>query len=98
MPTKNDKESREALRAELTAKQRREFYGSLPMAGMLFTDLFHFLRERLSGQECDRETTLTKAWLEVNCPGNAGAVLEWLAEHGGYCDCEVLMNVEELFR
>ncbi|WP_290687210.1 DUF2695 domain-containing protein [Intestinibacter sp.] len=23
--------------------------------------------------------------------------IEWLEEHGGYCDCEVLANIEDLF-
>ncbi len=61
MPTKNSKEARRAQHAETAAGERREFYESLPMAGMLFADLFDFLHERLSGQECDCKTTLTEA-------------------------------------
>lgn len=89
---------RKALHGEQTEKQRREFLESLPMAGMWFTDLFLFLREQLSEKECDNEMTLTKVWLEVNCPENAEGVMKWLADHGSYCDCEVLMNVEEYFK
>jgi hypothetical protein len=98
MPTKSEKEAHKALRADLAAKQQREFYESLPMADILFADLFDFLDGQLSETECDHEMTHTKAWLEANCPENADAVLAWLADHGGYCDCEVLMNVEEYFR
>lgn len=97
MPTKTEKNRRKALHAEQAKKQHREFLESFPMAGMLFTDLFHFLKEQLSEEDCDDEMPLTKAWLEVNCPENTEGVLKWLAAHGGYCDCEVLMNVEEYF-
>lgn len=94
MPTKSEK----AQHAGLAEKQRAEFFGSLPMAGMLFTDLFSFLREQLSQEDCDNDMTLTEAWLAVNCPENADGVLKWLADHGGYCDCEVLMNVAEYLK
>ena len=98
MPTKEEKERRKALQQEYQHKQQQaEFEAGLPMGRMLFTDLFNFLDEQLSENECDNDMTLTKAWLEVNSPGNAGQVLKWLAKHGGYCDCEVLMNVEECF-
>lgn len=97
MTDKSDKQKQKELREEYKRKQREEFENSLPMGRMLFTDLFDFLDERLSEQECDNKLTLTKAWLEVNSPENADEVIRWLREHRGYCDCEVLMNVEESF-
>lgn len=97
MPDKSEKQKRKELREEYSRKQREEFQNGLPMGNMLFTDLFGFLDEKLSEQECDNELTLTKAWIEVNSPENANEIIRWLQDHGGYCDCEVLMNVEEYF-
>lgn len=39
---------------------------------------------------------MTKAFLE-NKKLNTEAILPWLEEYGGYCDCEVLANVEESY-
>lgn len=97
MPDKSEKQKRKDLQEEYTRKQQEEFNNSLPMGRMLFTDLFDFLDKELSEQECDNELTLTKAWIEVNNPDNADKIIRWLRDHGGYCDCEVLMNTEEYF-
>lgn len=97
MPDKAEKQRRKELQAEYTRKQQEEFRNSLPMGDMEFNLLFDFLEEQLSENECDNTMALTKAWLEVNNPGNEDKTLAWLADHGGYCDCEVLMNVTEYF-
>ena len=38
-----------------------------------------------------------KHFLEQLDIENVNDVLEWLANKGGYCDCEILANVEEQF-
>jgi hypothetical protein len=40
---------------------------------------------------------LTKEFLDKNAISNASNVIDWLAEHGGFCDCEILINVDQLF-
>lgn len=67
------------------------------MTHMLFIDLFDFLDNTLSDEECDNTMRLTRSYLAENQVENTDEVLKWLSEHGGYCDCEVLMNVEEYF-
>ena len=40
---------------------------------------------------------LTKTFLKQIEADNIDNILEWLADKGGYCDCEILGNVEEQF-
>ena len=91
----NKDEKRKAL-AEYKRRQRDAFLSSLPMSAELFRELFDYLDEELSAQGCQDDLRLTTAFLEAqDC--DAEAVLEWLAENGGGCDCEVLGNIEEKF-
>lgn len=80
---------------ELAQKSRKEFEENLPMSRDDFKRLFDFLDEKLTDTDCDDRLTLTKSFLLNNNIPNP--VLDWLEENGGHCDCEVLMNVEELF-
>ena len=61
-----------------------------------FRELSDDLDEKLSEQGCQDDLRLTTAFLEAqDC--DAEAVLSWLEENGGGCDCEVLGNIEEKF-
>ncbi|WP_262696872.1 DUF2695 domain-containing protein [Chryseobacterium indoltheticum] len=40
---------------------------------------------------------MTKQFLESQHIQNMEEVKNWLKENGGFCDCEVLNNVEERF-
>lgn len=44
---------------------------------------------------CDNTLRHTMAWLKAHYePGQAlEKVLAWIQEQGGYCDCEVMLNV-----
>jgi hypothetical protein len=54
------------------------------------------LDEKLATVGCDDKLRLTKQF--ANEQQISFEILEeWLGEHGGYCDCEVLANVEEQF-
>lgn len=91
----NPDEKRKAL-AEYKRRQKESFLSSLPMPADQFRELFDDLDEKLSEQGCQDDLRLTTAFLEAqDC--DAEAVLEWLAENGGGCDCEVLGNIEEKF-
>jgi Protein of unknown function (DUF2695) len=41
---------------------------------------------------CDRTLTLTKAFLRQGGVWN-DSLIDWFAEYGGFCDCEVMYNV-----
>ena len=82
--------------AEYKRRQKEAFLSSLPMSADLFRELFDYLDERLREDGCEHDFRLTETFLsEQDC--DAEAVLEWLEENGGGCDCEVLANIEEKF-
>ena len=55
--------------------------------------LFDVLDRELAVHGCDNTCARTKRWLAENDLPVA-KVLAWLRARGGYCDCEVVMNVE----
>jgi len=46
-------------------------------------------------KSCDHTTKLTEIFLHVEML-DKDTVLPWLTDQGGYCDCEVLYNLEDL--
>lgn len=94
---KNEKERRKQIRNELRQKQQEEFEKSLPMDRPYFKKLFDCLDDQLGNLGCDNTNTLTTGFLEKNTIINVENVLSWLTENGGYCDCEILANVEQKF-
>lgn len=78
------------------AGPQKEFVDNLPMPADLFHQLFHTLNERLADDDCDHSMRWTEEFLADN-EVDTDAVVEWLAEEGGLCDCEVIANVEEKF-
>ena len=91
----NKDEKRKALE-EYKRRQKEAFLSSLPISAELFQELFDYLDEELSEEGCQDDFRLTRAFLESQgC--DTEAVLEWLEENSGGCDCEVLGNIEEKF-
>ena len=97
MPDKSEKERRKQIMDDLKKKADQEFESSLPMSRDSFKNLFDCLETELTDKNCNDTNSLTKAFLLQSKIENEDEVLEWLAEHGGYCDCEILANVEEQF-
>ena len=56
--------------------------------------LFDTLHRELPILGCDHSRRLARGFLELRGL-RVDEVFSWLDEHGGYCDCEVLFNVEE---
>ncbi|ANE51819.1 DUF2695 domain-containing protein [Flavisolibacter tropicus] len=97
MPDKNEKERRKQLLNDLSKKAEEEFENSLPMSRDHFKKLFDYLDTELIDKGCDDTNCLTKSFLDKIGAANTDEILEWLADKGGYCDCEILANVEEQF-
>lgn len=91
-----DKLEKKKLINQYKLNQKQKFEESLPMEKSLFLELFDYLDEHLSEEDCSQEFTLTIQFLK-NKNVDIEKVLEFLKENGGYCDCEVLDNVEEKF-
>ncbi|MBD3903520.1 DUF2695 domain-containing protein [Chryseobacterium sp. Ch-15] len=97
MPNKTEKARRKQIQKELQEKAQAEFEKFLPISREDFQNLFDYLDENLEENNCDNSLKLTKQFLETNQIQNIEEVENWLKENGGFCDCEVLYNVEELF-
>jgi len=97
MPTKEEKERRKQLHREIAKKEYDSFIESLPMDKSLMLELFDYLDSELGNEECNHDYTLTKRFLQLNDVKNE-KIFEWFQENGGYCDCEILFNIEERFQ
>lgn len=81
----------------LKKKADQEFENSLLIDRESFQKLFDYLDAELTDKNCNDTNSLTKTFLLQTNIQNVDEVLEWLTEHGGYCDCEILANIEEQF-
>lgn len=97
MPSKEEKESRKQTLQELKNKTKAEFNNSLPISAEKFQKLFDHLDEELEEKGCDDTNNITINFLKDSNIGNIEEVMSWLRINGGYCDCEILANVEEKF-
>lgn len=97
MPDKNEIERRKQITRDLRLKARQEFENSLPTSRENFKALFDYLDEQLTGNGCDHSLNHSIRFLQSLNLDNIESITGWLKENGGYCDCEVLANLEEKF-
>ena len=90
---KLSKEERKARIRQWRAVERTELVESIPMTPEQLNSLLDYLDANI--KSCDHSTKLTNIFLQAE-KIDKNLVLPWLAEHGGYCDCEVLFNLEDL--
>ncbi len=92
--TESDKSRKKALKQQFKNKERAEAEARLPLPKAELAALFDHLDDRLTDEECDHSLRHTEAFLTERGL-DPGAVLPWLRNSGGHCDCEVLANVED---
>lgn len=97
MPDKNETERPKQIARELKLKARQEFEKNLPMRRENFNGLFDYLDDQLTDTPCDDTHKLSITFLQSLKLDNIEEITKWLGENGGYCDCEVLANLEEKF-
>lgn len=78
------------------ADQKAAARAAFPLSEDDLDRLFADVDAAVLEQGCDHSLRLTETWL-VERNMDAEAVLEWLAENGGYCDCEVVANAANHF-
>jgi hypothetical protein len=86
---------KEELKKAWKQQEQQKLVASIPMPHQDLRDLFDHL-DREGAPQCDhtlRETIefLKKRGLDVE------RIVPWLREYGGYCDCEVIFNVDDKF-
>lgn len=91
-----DKQEKKRRRQQARAEQRRALSASLPLAIEDLKALFDHLDTLATQQDafCDHTLARTEAFL-VDRDIEPAPVIAWLEKKGGYCDCEVLANVED---
>ncbi|MCI2261155.1 MULTISPECIES: DUF2695 domain-containing protein [Xanthomonas] len=84
---------RKAIREAAEDEKRPLEEAALPLPKETLWALFDYLNEALA-DGCDHSLRLTTQFLASRDVPPA-SVIPWLGAHGGFCDCEVLFNVEE---
>lgn len=95
MPSKEERNRRKALLQRL-AEQNRQNSGEHrpPLSLIDLGDLFDFLDLHLIESGCDHTLGATRGFLKSRGL-NEDEIIPWLADSCGFCDCEVLANVED---
>ncbi|UYK81289.1 DUF2695 domain-containing protein [Xanthomonas sacchari] len=93
MADKLEVQRRKQLRRAAEAKQRESEESSLPVPRETLWALFDYLDMSLA-VGCDHSLRLTEQFL-ASREIRPELLVAWLGEYGGFCDCEVLSNVEE---
>ena len=89
-----EKQKRKALLAQVKQAEQAKQEDGLPLSKSEIKALFDYVNVRLEADDCDHTLRHTLAFLsERHLP--ARPVVVWLQEYGGFCDCEVIANVEE---
>lgn len=97
MGSKAEKKNRKTILKQLKEKDSESFLKSLPVDKKLFRDLFDYLSSNLGDDDCNNDMVMTLQFLTEKKIENRANVIQWLHDHGAYCDCEVLSNVEQQF-
>ena len=91
-----DKQDKKALKKAFKEAELKAFRETLPMNEMDFLPLFDYLDNALSANECKNDFTLLESYCKQE-RYDFQILAKWFKGQGGYCDCEVLGNVEEKF-
>jgi hypothetical protein len=87
------KDEKRRLKRVWKAQERERAEKLLPAPKEVLLKLFDHLDEHLSRDGCDHTLKLTLAWA-VTKGLDGDQIAAWTREYGGFCDREVLANVE----
>jgi len=85
-----DMSSKQA-KAKWQAQQRVLARTAFPIADDQLQQLFEYVDSHLETERCDHSLRLTLGWF-ASTGQSSERTVEWLREHGGHCDCEVIAN------
>jgi len=94
MTSKDEKKRRQRLVQAIVDKQTKKEIEEMPLLLVELGGLFDYLDKQLGIHNCDHTSKMTIEHLVAN-KLDPKVIVPWLREYGGYCDCEVLANVEE---
>ena len=101
MPSKAEKQRRRAIVRDIRDTEHSEVEARMPISKPDLRDLLEMLDstlfERRDGRtwcRCDHSLRRTREFLRSRNLAE-DAIVSWLGEYGGYCDCEVAANVSD---
>jgi hypothetical protein len=95
MPDQTEKARRKEAKRTIRENARRQVRDSLPIALPALKALFGYVDQQLESMACDNTLRHALDFIRINSLPEQ-AVVTWLKDNGGYCDCEALMNCEEV--
>lgn len=95
MPDKAEKARRKEMLHSVREDMRRKVRDSLPVAVPVLKALFNYVDSHLDSTECDHTLRHVREFIRSHdLPEES--VVGWLEGNGGYCDCEAVMNAEQV--
>ncbi len=91
-----DRNERKKKLKQWRLQQRKIAGTAFPLPDEELDVLFDELDAELSSRGCDDTPSFCRSWLTAR-GHSEDMVIDWFNEHGGYCDCEVLINVGQYF-
>ena len=94
-----DKKRRSQLKKQTAGAEHAAFLLAIPLPIEQVISLIEHVGNELHSRDpritpaCDHTLRFSKAWCAQHGVSE-NAVCEWLRDHGGFCDCEVIFNVD----
>jgi len=95
MPDKTEKAHRKELLHSVREDARRKVLEGLPVPAPVLKTLFDYLDAQLESSECDDTLRHVRGFTRSHSLPEE-AVVSWLEDNGGHCDCEALANAEQV--
>jgi hypothetical protein len=98
MASKNEKAQRKQLRDAYLRAEQASSAALMPLDRPQLEALLDHVDAAVEADGCDHTRRATDAWATANAV-DLSSLHVALEEYGGYCDCEVMMNVhpDEVF-
>ena len=90
-----DRDQKKDLKKVWKDQERTKLIESIPIPHADLRALFDFL-DREDAPPCDHTLRETILFLQER-KLDVERVVRWLHQYGGYCDCEVIFNVDDTF-
>ena len=89
-----DKRQRKAMLGEWKAAQRDKARAAFPLPEASLEQFFEALETRVNACGCAHDTRNAQHVIDAMqlSDAQANALLDWCCEHGGFCDCEIVLN------
>lgn len=75
-------------------QERHRAQAAFPLTNELLESLFASVEAQIDKEGCDHTHRFTDKWVSEHKQPRI-PIFEWIEEHGGFCDCEVVANTRD---